>query len=90
MERRILKGTCYARPGTNLGHFARYGHAFLLQKGEQIIPIEVKAEENLRAKSLRQFVQDHEGTHGLRLSMSPYRKQDWMDNIPLYLAERAR
>lgn len=60
----------------------------LLQKSERIIPIEVKAEENLRAKSLRQFVLDHEGTHGLRLSMSPYRKQDWMDNIPLYLAER--
>jgi predicted AAA+ superfamily ATPase len=61
---------------------------FLLQKGEQIIPIEVKAEENLRAKSLRQFVFDHEGTHGIRLSMSPYREQDWMTNIPLYLAER--
>ena len=61
---------------------------FLLQRGEQIVPIEVKAEENLRAKSLRQFVLDHEGTHGIRLSMSPYREQDWMTNIPLYLAER--
>lgn len=61
---------------------------FLLQKSEQIIPIEVKAEENLRAKSLRQFVLSHDGTHGIRLSMSPYRKQDWMTNIPLYLAER--
>ncbi|MBO7383549.1 MAG: ATP-binding protein [Fibrobacter sp.] len=61
---------------------------FLLQKSEQIIPIEVKAEENLRAKSLKQFVLSHDGTHGIRLSMSPYRKQDWMTNIPLYLAER--
>ena len=61
---------------------------FLLQNKEQIVPVEVKAEENLRAKSLRQFVLDHAGTHGLRLSMSPYREQDWMTNIPLYLAER--
>ncbi|MBR2091994.1 MAG: ATP-binding protein [Fibrobacter sp.] len=61
---------------------------FLLQSDNRMIPIEVKAEENLRAKSLRQFVLDHEGTHGIRLSMSPYREQDWMTNYPLYAAER--
>lgn len=61
---------------------------FLLQKESTIIPIEVKAEENLRAKSLRQFVLDNPETHGIRFSMSAYRKQDWMTNIPLYLVDR--
>ena len=47
-------------------------------------PIEVKAEENLRAKSLRQYVADNPGLHGLRFSMSPYREQEWLTNVPLY------
>lgn len=57
---------------------------FLLQHGMEIIPVEVKAEENLQSKSLRFFVQRNAGLHGLRLSMSPYREQDWMTNCPLY------
>lgn len=57
---------------------------FLMQKGSRIIPVEVKAEENLRARSLRQFVTDNPGLKGIRFSMSDYRKQDWMENIPLY------
>ena len=57
---------------------------FLIQDGEKIIPIEVKAEENLQAKSLRVFIERNKGLHGIRLSMSPYREQDWMTNIPLY------
>lgn len=62
---------------------------FLLQKEANIIPIEVKAEENLRAKSLRQFVLENPACKGIRFSMSPYREQDWMTNIPLYLAQKA-
>ena len=57
---------------------------FLVQSGNDIIPIEVKAEENLQAKSLRLFVARNQGMHGMRLSMSPYREQDWMTNYPLY------
>jgi len=57
---------------------------FLVQMEDNIIPIEVKAEENLKSKSLRTFVQMNPGLHGIRLSMSDYRHQDWMDNIPLY------
>ena len=57
---------------------------FVVQHESSVIPIEVKAEENLRAKSLRQFVQDNPGLHGFRFSMSPYREQDWLTNIPLY------
>lgn len=57
---------------------------FLLQDGARIIPVEVKAEENLQAKSLRAFVERHPELKGVRLSMSPYRKQDWLVNYPLY------
>lgn len=59
---------------------------FLLQQEGNIIPVEVKAEENLKAKSLRSFVAQNPGLHGIRLSMSPYRKQDWLTNYPLYSA----
>ena len=59
---------------------------FLLQSGEQIIPIEVKAEENLRAKSLKAFIERQPELQGVRLSMSPYRQQEWLVNYPLYAA----
>lgn len=57
---------------------------FLLQQEERIIPIEVKAEENLQAKSLHAFVERNPNLRGVRLSMSPYREQDWLVNYPLY------
>lgn len=57
---------------------------FLVQQEEKIIPIEVKAEENLQAKSLRMFVERNPGLKGYRFSMSPYREQDWLVNYPLY------
>ncbi len=57
---------------------------FVVQHEAHVIPIEVKAEENLRAKSLRQFVTDNPGLHGVRFSMSDYREQDWLTNVPLW------
>lgn len=57
---------------------------FLLQQNSNIIPVEVKAEENLQAKSLRTFVERNPNLHGIRLSMSPYREQEWLTNYPLY------
>ena len=60
---------------------------FLVQTAERVIPIEVKAEENVKSKSLKQFVTvDHaeKNLKGLRCSMKPYIDQDWMENIPLY------
>lgn len=60
---------------------------FLVQTAERIIPTEVKAEENVKSKSLKQFVTvDHADKHlkGLRCSMKSYIDQDWMENIPLY------
>ncbi len=60
---------------------------FIVQAGDEILPIEVKAEENVRSKSLRQFVTiDNAGSNmrGFRLSMKGYEHQDWMSNIPLF------
>lgn len=57
---------------------------FLIQNGTDIVPVEAKAEENLRSKSLSTFVASHPDMHGLRFSMSDYREQDWMTNVPLY------
>ncbi len=57
---------------------------FLVQDGGKIYPIEVKAEENLKAKSLRAFAGKYDGVHARRFSMSGYRDQDWMRNVPLY------
>lgn len=60
---------------------------FLVQTEERIIPIEVKAEVNVKSKSLLGFVvNDHADNHlkGLRCSMLPYKDQGWMENIPLY------
>ena len=57
---------------------------FLAQIGTKIIPIEVKAEVNVKSKSLRTYIDKHTKLKGLRLSMQPYSDQGWMENIPLY------
>lgn len=57
---------------------------FLIQKGTRIIPVEVKAEENVKSKSLRTYIDKHPALKGLRLSMKPRSDQGWMENVPLY------
>ena len=57
---------------------------FLLQHGNKILPVEVKAEENLQSKSMKSFLAKNPDLHGVRFSMSPYREQERMTNIPLY------
>ena len=57
---------------------------FLIQMDDCIVPLEVKAEENLQAKSLKIFVQKYEIKEAVRVSMSGFRKQDWLTNFPLY------
>lgn len=56
---------------------------FIIEVSGRVIPIEVKAEENVKAKSLRLFVERHAGMKGVRFSMKGYREQDWMTNVPL-------
>lgn len=57
---------------------------FIVQQDCYCIPIEVKAEENLRARSLRAFCDKYKPEVAIRTSMSNYREQDWMRNVPLF------
>lgn len=57
---------------------------FVIQKDGAIVPIEVKAEENLRAKSLKCYCDKYKPQVAIRTSMSDYREQDWLTNIPLW------
>ncbi len=57
---------------------------FVLQRKQEVIPIEVKAEENLKAKSLKVYVDQYQPEQAIRLSMADYREQDWLVNVPLY------
>ncbi|EQA00342.1 AAA family ATPase [Glaesserella parasuis] len=57
---------------------------FVLQRKQTVIPIEVKAEENLKAKSLKVYVEQFQPEQAFRFSMADFREQDWMVNVPLY------
>ena len=57
---------------------------FIVQFGGKVWPVEVKAETNVKAKSMRTFISDHPELMGIRISMLPYQRQDWLVNIPLY------
>ncbi len=60
---------------------------FVIDTGEQIIPVEVKAEVNLKAKSLRVYKDKYDPEISARTSMADYKKEDWLVNLPLYAVE---
>lgn len=63
---------------------------FVIQGRDRVIPVEVKAEYNVRSKSLSAFIKQEFSSYslkGLRCSMLPFAVQDWMENIPLYATE---
>ena len=60
---------------------------FVIDTGEQIIPVEVKAEVNLKAKSLRTYKDKFDPEVSIRTSMADYKKEDWLLNLPLYAVE---
>lgn len=60
---------------------------FILDTGEQIVPVEVKAEVNLKAKSLKTYREKFNPEISVRTSMADYRKEDWLVNLPLYAVE---
>jgi len=62
---------------------------FIVQKEGRIIPIEVKAEVNLRARSFKFFCEKYQPQTALRFSMKDYKKESWMINLPLYTIEYA-
>lgn len=57
---------------------------FVVQRDADIIPIEVKAETNVRAKSFKLFCEKYRPKLAVRTSMLKYRKEEWMTNVPLY------
>lgn len=57
---------------------------FVIQHNADIIPIEVKAETNVRAKSFKLFCEKYRPKSAIRTSMLEYHKEEWMTNIPLY------
>ena len=57
---------------------------FVLQSQNEIVPIEVKAEENLKSKSLKVYVGKYAPKTAIRTSMSKFREEDWLTNVPLY------
>jgi len=60
---------------------------FLVQEGDKVMPVEVKAEFNAKSKSLKAFIDEHpeEGLKGVRFSMRGFADQGWMQNVPLYM-----
>ncbi|WP_191014249.1 ATP-binding protein [Treponema zioleckii] len=63
---------------------ATFEQDFLIQKETDVVPIEVKAETNVRSQSLKAFYDKYKPPLSVRFSLLPYKKQEWMVNIPLY------
>lgn len=60
---------------------------FLVDTGDNVVPVEVKAEVNLKAKSLRMYVEKFSPRIAIRTSMTDYKSDDWLVNLPLYAIE---
>jgi len=60
---------------------------FVIDTGNAIIPIEVKAEVNLQAKSLKTYREKFNPALSIRTSMADYKKEDWLMNLPLWAVE---
>jgi len=57
---------------------------FVIQEKGEVIPIEVKSGENLKAKSFRLFCEKYKPSKAIRTSLSEYKEESWMENVPLY------
>lgn len=60
---------------------------FAVQTEKRVIPMEAKAEKNVKSKSLRTYIDENPNLKGLRVSMKNYIDQGWMENLPLYAIE---
>ena len=58
----------------------------LIVQTDEVYPIEVKAEENLKSKCLKTVYDENPKLKAVRFSMCGYKEQDWMTNVPLYLS----
>lgn len=60
---------------------------FVVDTGERTVPVEVKAEVNLKAKSLKTYYEKYQPEISIRTSMADYRPEEWLMNLPLYTIE---
>ena len=81
----LVAGTDYT-PYYHVSETGRYEMDFMIQKGKNVVPVEVKAETNLRAKSLQAYHQKYQPAYAVRISMADHRQDEWLTNIPLYAA----
>ena len=63
---------------------ATFEQDFLVQRGKDIVPIEVKAGDNIRSQSLKAYCDKYHPNKAVRFSTLKYIDQGWMENIPLY------
>lgn len=84
-----LVSDCGLRPYYWSAENSRGEIDFLVQVDGEVFAIEVKAEENLRAKSLWAFSGRHEEVRARRFSLSGFRDEGWMRNVPLYAIGRS-
>lgn len=63
---------------------SRFKQDFIIQKDNQIVPIEVKATTNIKSPSLKAFFEKYNPEKSIRFSTMPYKDQGWMINYPLY------
>ena len=83
VHQQILSDTAF-KPYYFSTEKSSYEVDFLIQKGRNVVPVEVKAEENLRAQSLKVYCEKYKPVEAIRTSMSDYREQSWLTNLPLY------
>lgn len=57
---------------------------FVIQEEGNVIPIEVKSGDNLKAKSFRLFCEKYKPSKAIRTSLADYKEEHWMTNVPLY------
>ena len=79
----IVSDTKYT-PYYYSGEKSTYETDFMIQKKKDVVPIEVKAENNLKSKSLRVYCDKYKPNEAIRISASNYIDQGWMKNIPLW------
>lgn len=57
---------------------------FVIQIKSDVVPVEVKAERNLQAKSLKVYMEKFKPNYAIRTSMADYKKTDNLIDLPLY------
>ena len=82
MQQLRLNGNDYIGYWTNDRSTAEVD--FVVQHEGEVIPIEVKAGENLKAKSFKTFCEKYQPKKAVRTSLSDYKEESWMINVPLY------